>query len=209
VEQLAETGIIGLGLLLAALLVPLVLAVRRRSDALVAPAGAAYLAFLVHQGVDWDWELPAITFAGLLVGAAIVVTARRERPVRLRSAVRWPVTALFVGVAVFAFVGLVGNRHVAESGDAAAVGNYRLAATRARAAVDWAPWSSDAWRLLGEAQANLGQRAAALASFRTAVAKDPSNTGPWADILGHSSGRTAAQARQVLHRLDPIEFPKG
>ncbi len=208
-QELAEVGIVGLGLLAAALLIPLAFAVRMRRERLVVPAAGAYVAFLVHQAVDWDWELPAMTLAGLLVGAAIVVTARRKRPLRLSPTVRWPVVALFVGLAAFAFVGLVGNRRLAQSADAASAKNYRLAATRAREAIDWAPWSSDAWMQLGEAQYALGKHAAAMASFRKAVAKDPSNTGPWADILAHSTGKTAAKAQRVLHELDPVDFPQS
>ena len=43
-----------------------------RRHPLVPGAAGAYAAYLVHTGVDWDWELPAVTLAGLLCGAAIL-----------------------------------------------------------------------------------------------------------------------------------------
>jgi len=72
-ETLAELGLVGLVLLAALLATPLVVALRRRgSGPLIAAAAGAYVAFLVHAGVDWDWEMPAVTVAGLLCGAALV-----------------------------------------------------------------------------------------------------------------------------------------
>src|SRR5919198_945850 len=56
-ETLAELGPIGLGLLLAALGLPL-LVLRGRRDPMLATAAAGYVAYLIHTGVDWDWELP-------------------------------------------------------------------------------------------------------------------------------------------------------
>jgi O-antigen ligase len=66
-ETLAELGVIGLGLLLLALTPPLLAAFRGPNAA----AAGGYVAFLVHAGVEWDWEMPVVTVAGLLCGAAI------------------------------------------------------------------------------------------------------------------------------------------
>jgi len=64
-ETLAELGIVGLVLVLG-LLVPAAAALR--SDRLPAGAWAALagaVAYLVHAGLDWDWEMPAVTVAGI------------------------------------------------------------------------------------------------------------------------------------------------
>ncbi len=74
-ETLAELGPVGLGLITLALALPL-LALRDRRDALVAGAGAAYAAFVLHTGIEWDWELAAPTLAGLLCGSALLVAGR-------------------------------------------------------------------------------------------------------------------------------------
>jgi O-Antigen ligase len=73
-ETAAELGAIGLALLLCALGGPLVAAARTRARPLVATALAAYAVFLVHAGLDWDWEMPVTTVAGLACGAALLVS---------------------------------------------------------------------------------------------------------------------------------------
>jgi hypothetical protein len=48
-----------------------------------AGATGAYTAFLVHAAVDWDWEVPAVTIAGLACGAALLsrqTISSRPRP---------------------------------------------------------------------------------------------------------------------------------
>ena len=76
-ETLAELGPLGLLLLLAFLLYPLRFAVACRSVAGVPAAAGAAVAFLVHAGVDWDWELPAVVVAGLCCLAALVAADDR------------------------------------------------------------------------------------------------------------------------------------
>jgi O-antigen ligase len=76
-ETLAELGPVGLALLLIVLGAPLAALPRARSPAVPAAAGA-YIAYLVHAGVDWDWEMPAVTLAALLCGAALFAASRRE-----------------------------------------------------------------------------------------------------------------------------------
>jgi hypothetical protein len=88
VETLAELGIVGLVLVLAFLLPPL-LALRRPST-YAAAAGGAYCVFLVHAGLDWDWEMPAIVVAALACGAAVLAARpTRDEPLspRARAAV--------------------------------------------------------------------------------------------------------------------------
>lgn len=75
-QALAELGPVGLVLLAAALCLPLG-ALRRRQDPLVAAAAGAYLAFLLHAAIDWDWKVPALTIAGLFCGAIVLVGTRR------------------------------------------------------------------------------------------------------------------------------------
>lgn len=78
-ETLAELGLVGLALILAALAIPFVVGLRRRRDVGVAAGLPAYAAFVIHLGLDWDWEIPAVTLAGLFCGIAVVVAASAER----------------------------------------------------------------------------------------------------------------------------------
>jgi O-antigen ligase len=67
-ETLAELGLVGFILLVSLLAPPLIGAFRGAS----ASAAGAYVAFLIHAGVDWDWEMPAVTVAGLFCGAVLL-----------------------------------------------------------------------------------------------------------------------------------------
>jgi hypothetical protein len=207
VEQLAEVGIVGAALLLAALVAPLVAGICTRKQPLIAVTVGAYAAFLVHQIVDWDWELPGVTLVGLFVGAALLVAARSSQAVNVGRWVRWGSVALLLAIGAFSFVGLLGNRYLSQSTVALSAGKYSEAAARAHSAIDWAPWSADAWRALGLAQTGMGDRSQALLSFRKAVTKDPQSSTSWAALYTHSTGATARHARAVLHRLDPRDYP--
>ncbi len=78
-ETAAELGVVGLALLLCALGAPLVAAVAARDRTRVATAAAAYVVFLVHAGLDWDWEMPVTVLAGLACGAAVLAGVRETR----------------------------------------------------------------------------------------------------------------------------------
>jgi O-antigen ligase len=88
VEMLAELGPLGLALLLFALVMPLLALRGRQHNLLVSTAAGAYVTFLLHAAVDWDWEMPVITVTGLMSGAAILVATRHERRLVLGLPVR-------------------------------------------------------------------------------------------------------------------------
>jgi O-Antigen ligase len=96
-ETLAELGPIGLVLLLLFLAVPLV---RFRMDAV---AASAYIAFLVHALLDWDWEMPAVTLAAVLLGGSLLLPQRGRA---LSERTRFALAAVAVAVALAALVGL-------------------------------------------------------------------------------------------------------
>lgn len=110
-EALAELGPVGLVLLVAALGIPLVAAVSHRRDHLVVLALPPYLAYLVHAGLDWDWELPAVTLAGLACAAGTLVAARPgRRGVALSGPIRAGLLAVALAGGAFAVVRLFVGR---------------------------------------------------------------------------------------------------
>ena len=100
--------------------------------------------------------------------------------------------------------GLRGNLALAASGNAAAAKDWARSAHQARTAHRWAPWSSEPWRLLGEAQYAEGQFAAARTSFRKAIAKDPQNWFLWAELGVSSDGRASRVAIRRALELNPL-----
>lgn len=202
-EMLAEVGPIGLALLLVALLTPLVAAVRTRRRPMTAIAAGAYFAFLVHAGADWDWELTAVTLAGLFCGAALLVGARsEEKPFRVVRA-RYALAALALAVAVFSMVGLLGNVPASDAGDAIRAGNWSRAATEARKEIRWAPWSADGWRRLGQAELAQNRLGAARRDLRRAIAGDPLDWDRWFDLALATRGVTQRRALERALALNP------
>jgi hypothetical protein len=74
VETAAELGVVGLGMLLLFLGGVGASAVRLyRSDPAAATGLTAGLAaWAIHAGLDWNWEMPAVTLLALLLAAAVV-----------------------------------------------------------------------------------------------------------------------------------------
>ena len=70
-ETLDETGVVGLGLLLATLALPLAAGIARGPA--TAPAVGGYVVFILHAGVDWDWTMPVVAVAGLALAASEAV----------------------------------------------------------------------------------------------------------------------------------------
>ncbi|HEX6699858.1 MAG TPA: O-antigen ligase family protein [Gaiellaceae bacterium] len=202
-ETLAELGPVGLALLVAALAVPLAGAAKARAHPLVPGASAAYLAFLVHAGIDWDWEMPAVTLLGLFCGSAVLLAARGERRPRLSGRVRAVVLAATLALVPVAFVGLIGNGALEASARAADAHRWPQAAAEARRATRWLPWSSEAWRRLGIAESEQGDPEAARSSLRKAVAKAPGEWRPWVSLMRVSTGRAQRRALREAARLDP------
>jgi O-Antigen ligase len=204
VETLAELGPLGLALLAVALGVPLVAAFLARAHPFVPAALGAYVAFLVHAGVDWDWELPAVTLAGLICGVAIVAANGRGDEAVLSSPVRWAAVGAALALTVVAFVGVVGASALTASEEARGKGRWDEAQDEARKAERWWPWSPEPWTHLGEAQLGAGDTGAAAESFRKAVAEDRDDWELWYDLYVATEGAESARALAEVRRLNPF-----
>jgi O-Antigen ligase len=204
-ETLAELGPVGLVLLAAALAVPLLALARARRETLAAAAGAAYVAFLAHAAVDWDWELPAVTVAALCCGAALVAWARPEHGGRaLANRARAAAIVPLVAVTAFVFVMHAGNTALARSESALERGDVEGAESAARAARRWLPWSFEPWERLAEAQLAAGDAGTARASVREAIERDPGNWSLWYALAAASDGKAREAALGRAAELNPL-----
>ena len=95
-ETADELGLVGLGLLLTLLGAVALTAVRSRrgpagiSRGQAAAASAAFAVWAGHAAIDWDWQMPALTGAALLLACAVLPRGRGERaaPERRRRRTR-------------------------------------------------------------------------------------------------------------------------
>jgi hypothetical protein len=204
IETLAELGPVGLALLLAVLLLPLAMLAPARAHPLIPGVAGGYAAYLVHTGVDWDWELPAVTLVGLLCGAAILLAGRRShRSPGLTPHVRWTAVSLIVAVSVAAVVGLVGNNALSRSDSKRRDRDWVGAANDARLARSWMPWSPAPWEALGRAQLGAGRVREGRASFRKAISMDRGDWELWYHLASVSGGEARQNALRQATRLFP------
>ena len=150
-EVLAETGVIGLCLLVATLTLPVVGAIKARGDHVTPALFGAYIAFAVHAGIDWDWQVTALGLVGIWCGCAQLGPGV-GRGVQVSGRRRAFLLAGAIGVAVVAGFGWAGNRDISISSSAAHDGRYGQAIDAAHAASRWAPWSYAPWLAIGQAK---------------------------------------------------------
>ena len=203
-ETLAESGIVGLAILLAALGAPLVAAVRARKRWGVAAATGAYVAFLAGAAVDWDWEITSVTLAAIFVGVALLASARSEGERDASPVLRYGALGVAVAIGIVGFVFLVGSMFLSRASTAASEGNWTAAAHDARRASTWLPWSTQPGKQLGEAQLASGRVAAAQVSFKKAIAKDDGDWSLWFDLARATTGKAQRAALAQASTLDPL-----
>jgi tetratricopeptide (TPR) repeat protein len=177
--------------------------VRARERSLTPIAAGAYVAFLVHAGVDWDWELSAVTLAGLLCGVAVMIAARSDGNSVDLGRSRYALAGLGAAVTAVAIIGLLGNIPLSHAGKAVRAGKWAEARSEARKAIRWEPWSADGWRRLGQAELGLHQLTAARRDLRTAIQKDPRNWDRWFDLALATSGTERRRAIESALALNP------
>ena len=195
-------GPLGLLLLILALGTPFIAAFRARGHPLVPLALAAFVAFLVHAAVDWDWEMSAVTLAALACAAAVLTAAGSRSTPILSPRVRAVGVGASLLLAVLAFVGVVGASALAASDRALTKGDYAKAASQAHKASSWWRWSPDPWRELGDIAVARNDSAAARTYYRKAISKDDTDWKLWYDLSTVSNGAESNRALAKAVRLN-------
>ena len=206
-ETLAELGPVGLARSAVIVVTPLVAAVRARRNPLVAPALAGFVALVVHAGVDWDWEVPAVMIAGLTCAGVLLLVERAERPRVGSSALACAALLIaFIGaLAVLSFVTLTSNRYLGEAAAALDRTETAAAARDARRAERWAPWSTDALERQADAALADGSiRPGPAALSRSAIAKDGGDWELWLGLALASKGDAQTAALDRAAALNPL-----
>jgi hypothetical protein len=203
VETLGELGPVGLVLLVSLLLLPVGAAVFVRRQALMPGLVAAYSAFVVHAGVDWDWELSGVTLTALVIGCLAVVAVRRREARVLAGGLRVPAATVLGLVSLGMIVAFLGNGSLSRAQDAVTSKSYVTAvgdANRARRLMPWSPWPLIA---RGDAEFALGQTTAAATSYRHAISIDSGEWRAWLGLAFATTGRQRTAAFAHAHRLYP------
>lgn len=204
-ETFAELGVIGMVLLLGALSLPLVAAMRARRAAFAPAALGAYAAWCIAVSLDWHWEMVGVTMTAFLAAAVTLVVAERRRIRGLPPAIRGGLIAAAVLLSIGATLSLVGNQALFASRDAVRREDWTEARDHGRRARALLPWSAEPELVLGEVAAGLGDRAEALGNFRAAVEADPQNWVAWLHVAQVARGAERAAAYRRVRELNPRE----
>jgi O-antigen ligase len=205
-ETLGELGVVGMALLGACLLVPLVAVLRVRRDVLLVGTAAAYVAFLAHAAVDWDWELAGVTIVALLLGCALVASARPDEvATEPRPSVRLAGAGAAALLAALALWSLLATVPLGRAREALLRGDFATAVEEAEDAERWAPWSAKPWQYRGDGLLAQGRVAEARRSYGTAVEKELGEWLLWLDLAVTSSGEAQRRALARAAALNPNE----
>ncbi|HEY7076915.1 MAG TPA: O-antigen ligase family protein [Solirubrobacteraceae bacterium] len=178
-ETLGELGVPGLAMVLGAILLLLGgFLVRARGAGRGPPAAllAAGVAWAVHAGIDWDWEMPAVTWWLFALGA-MALAAPVERP-RLGAPGRMTRVVAALGCLVVAVTPALVIRSQTRLNDAA----DDLRADNCPAAIDAALDSAAAlgvrpepFQVLGFCDVRLGYGDLAVRAMDNAITRDREN----------------------------------
>ena len=214
-ETLGELGLVGLALIVIVLSVALAALWRGARDrsrgrARQAAVFAALLAWALHSGIDWNWELPAVTlWAFALAGFALAVPRAGKgrmafalpRSARVAIALGW--LALAVTPALVAGSQRQLDRSVAafKRDDCATAIDASLDSI---AALSLRP---EPWELLGYCNIRVGEGPLALRALSQAVELDPRSWEPryGLALARAAAGRDPRRAAQQALDLNPRE----
>jgi hypothetical protein len=205
-ETLAETGVVGLvllvGFLLTVVAVGVGLVIRSRYEHRIRAAGAlaALIAFMVSAAFDWIWQVPVLPVAFMLLTAALIASPRDRGHGRLRLYARYGfrvglVVAALACLAAIA-VPLATATAIQRSQAAAASGDTALALRDAQAAVGVEPGAASAQVQLALVEELRGELRPALVAARRAVRDEPVNWAPWL-VLSRLEAETGNAAASV------------
>jgi hypothetical protein len=211
IETLAELGIVGFVLVLVAvggILVGVARRLRGEGRHLHAALLAAGLAWVVHAGFDWDWEMPAATI--WLFGLGALAVSRRSAAERGPAPGRF--TRVAFGVCCLALVVppalmVESQRKLNESVNALKRNDCSAAVAAALASSDALSVRPEPFEVLGYCDVRLGHARLGVQMLEAAVRRDPDS---WERHYGLALVRAAAgldpraEARRAL-KLNPLD----
>jgi tetratricopeptide (TPR) repeat protein len=134
-----------------------------------------------------------------------VAVERRRGQWSLGAHARVLLVAVCVALSVCAVWSLVGNQALFAGQEALTRKDWSAARQHARRAQSLLFWSAEPELVLGDAEAGLGNRQAALQAYRDAVSTDPQSWVAWLRVAQVARGSERAEAYRRVRQLNPRE----
>jgi hypothetical protein len=213
-EVMGELGIVGL-LLIVALLLAFLLGAARRMRGRDRQVYGAFLAmaaiWAIRAGVDWDWQMPAITIWLFALGGLAVARPLVPRQATMASgARRLPrlVGALCVGVlAITPVIVALSQTHLEKAVSALDANECPAAISASLASIDALGVRPEPYELIGYCDARYGQYKLGEQAMESAISRDPENWEPRYGLamVRALSGLDPMPPLLEAKRLNPLE----
>ena len=213
-EVLSELGIVGL-VLLVAVIVAILVGFARRARGLnrgyYAALLAAGLAWAIHAGMDWDWEMPAVTAWFFAAGGAALASRHRTRAKEEGSALangnRIAFAAAMLVTAVTPALLMLSQADLSTAASDFDRGDCPGATKAAVASLDYVALRPQPYQMLGYCNLADGRITQAVAAMRKAVEQEPKG---WEYHFGLAAalaeaGRDGRAELATAERLNPRE----
>ena len=176
-EVLSEFGIVGLALILGSIgliLWTLFKGIRGPNRMVYAALFAAVLAWAIHAGVDWDWEMPAVTVWVFAVGgAALAGRAGKRRAQPMGDRGRIPIAASLLVVAVTPALLMLSQYRLQAAAKAFDAGSCRSATKEAVSSINILGNRPQPYQIVGYCDLDSGRVNEAVAAMQKAVEQEP------------------------------------
>jgi hypothetical protein len=208
-ETLGELGIVGF-LLLATVVVSILAALlrirRRQNHTLYAALFAVALAWAVHAGVDWDWEMPAVTVGVLALGAVGLAAHRGQEDVTwVPQGLRVTIGVLLLATLAAPALLFASQRQLNDSLDALRARNCSVATDRAEASIKTLSIRPEPYEVLAICQQRQGRTRFGVLALERAVKRDPDNWRYHYELAALEGGVSLNPRPELVtaHRLNP------
>jgi hypothetical protein len=214
-EVLGELGVVGLALLLAVILSILVTFARRTTGmnrGYYAALLAAGIAWALHAGIDWDWEMPAVTAWFFAAGGAALAARQRtgkdRAPVpRIADGNRITIAAALLVTAVTPALLMLSQSRLSDAASSFNHGDCQGATSAALSSLDYMAIRPEPYQMIGYCDIDQGRLTQAVAAMRKAVQEQPAS---WEfhfslAIALAEAGQDPRQEYVTAARLNPRE----
>ena len=180
VEVLDELGLVGLCLLATALLTIFVVLgarARGRERTLYAALLAAGLVWAMRAGIDWDWEMPAVTLWLFALGGAALATSRPGKRFGGSPNVvaRSSIAVVCFGLAIVPGLVMASEAKLDQSATAFERGDCGEAVKAADSARSLIPQRPQPYEIVAYCRLRQGEAHEGVAELEQAVERDPEN----------------------------------
>lgn len=211
-EVLGELGLVGLVLLViavASILGAFAYRARGPDRALFAALLAAGLAWAIHAGVDWDWQMPAVTLWFFALGGAALARSQRRhgghgRDIR-NAIIRVGGVVACLGLAILPARVALSQAQLNSAIGAMDAGNCRQARDDAHSSLSAVSQRPAPYTVIAFCDMDEGHYSGAVAAMEQALRRDPGN---WELHYGLAVARAGAGldprgAARTAARLNP------